>query len=101
MLNRRGFLAMLTAAFVADPERLLWIPGKKLISVPKPYFPPYVSEAEIIASRMAFVRPGLEKLVWVSSPLWKLIEEEVSSPLWRPEEDGPRPVRVPFQVNYA
>lgn len=36
MLNRRGFLAALTAAFVVDPERLLWVPGKKLISIAKP-----------------------------------------------------------------
>lgn len=35
MLNRRGFLTALAGAFVADPDRLLWVPGKKLISVPK------------------------------------------------------------------
>lgn len=36
MLNRRGFLTALAGAFVApDPEKLLWVPGKKLISVPK------------------------------------------------------------------
>ena len=34
-MNRRGFLAALAGAFVADPERALWVPGKKLISVPK------------------------------------------------------------------
>lgn len=36
MLNRRGFLTALVGAFVADPERALWVPGKKLISIPKP-----------------------------------------------------------------
>ena len=36
MTNRRSFLAGLAVAFVADPERLLWVPGKKLISIPKP-----------------------------------------------------------------
>jgi hypothetical protein len=35
-MNRRGFLAALSAAFVADPERLLWTPGAKLISIPAP-----------------------------------------------------------------
>lgn len=36
-MNRRGFLATLAAAFVApDPERLLWVPGARLISVPAP-----------------------------------------------------------------
>lgn len=36
MTSRRGFLAAVAAAFVVDPERLLWVPGKKLISIPKP-----------------------------------------------------------------
>lgn len=37
-MNRRAFFATLTAglAAAADPERLLWTPGKKLISIPKP-----------------------------------------------------------------
>lgn len=35
-MNRRGFLAALAGAFVVDPERALWVPGKKLISIPKP-----------------------------------------------------------------
>lgn len=36
-MNRRGFLgtlAGLAATAALDPERLLWTPGKKLISVP-------------------------------------------------------------------
>ncbi len=33
-LSRRGFLAF--AGLALDPERLLWVPGKKLISIPKP-----------------------------------------------------------------
>jgi len=36
MINRRGFLASLAAAVFADPERLLWRPGAKTISIPKP-----------------------------------------------------------------
>jgi hypothetical protein len=39
-LTRRGLLSALMAAAagaaVIDPERLLWVPGKKLISIPKP-----------------------------------------------------------------
>lgn len=37
-MNRRGFLSTLLggAAMALDPERLLWVPGKKLISIPKP-----------------------------------------------------------------
>ena len=33
-MNRRGFLASLIAGAVLDPERLLWVPGAKLISIP-------------------------------------------------------------------
>jgi hypothetical protein len=37
MLSRRNFLASLAAAVSAfDPERALWVPGKKLISIPPP-----------------------------------------------------------------
>jgi hypothetical protein len=34
--NRRSFLVTLAAGFALDPERLLWTPGKKTISIPKP-----------------------------------------------------------------
>jgi hypothetical protein len=34
-MKRRGFLAALGGAAL-DPERLLWIPGRKLISIPRP-----------------------------------------------------------------
>jgi hypothetical protein len=38
-LGRRGFLGglgTLLATAALDPERLLWVPGKKTISIPKP-----------------------------------------------------------------
>lgn len=51
MVNtRRGFLGMLGAVIAGatlDPEFALWVPGKKLISIPKPYiqvFPPNAYE---------------------------------------------------------
>jgi hypothetical protein len=34
-MNRRGFLAALIGGATLDPERLLWRPGAKLISIPK------------------------------------------------------------------
>lgn len=37
MLTRRGFFGTIAAAAAAaayDPERLLWVPGRKLISIP-------------------------------------------------------------------
>lgn len=38
-MKRRGFLGLLgglAAGAVLDPERLLWVPGAKLISIPAP-----------------------------------------------------------------
>ncbi len=35
-MNRRDFLAALIAGATQDPERLLWIPGRKTISIPAP-----------------------------------------------------------------
>jgi hypothetical protein len=46
-LSRRGLLGLFAgaaAAVVIDPERALWVPGKKLISIPNP------SNAEILAA---------------------------------------------------
>lgn len=34
--SRRWFLGLLASALVLDPERLLWVPGKKTISIPRP-----------------------------------------------------------------
>lgn len=38
-MNRRGFLGAIAAALVLDPERALWVPGAKKISIPKPPIP--------------------------------------------------------------
>ena len=35
-MNRRSFLSALAGAMVLDPERAIWRPGAKLISIPKP-----------------------------------------------------------------
>ena len=33
-MTRRGLLGMLAASLTLDPEKLLWVPGQKLISIP-------------------------------------------------------------------
>lgn len=38
MTSRRGFLGAIAAALVLDPERALWVPGRKHISIPAPVF---------------------------------------------------------------
>jgi hypothetical protein len=35
-MTRRGILGALLGAATMDPERLLWVPGKRVISIPKP-----------------------------------------------------------------
>lgn len=45
-MNRRNFLSLLAASLTLDPERLLWTPGKKLISIPKPK-PPMIGETKL------------------------------------------------------
>jgi hypothetical protein len=35
-MGRRGFLGALFGAAALDPERLLWVPRQKLISIPAP-----------------------------------------------------------------
>ena len=35
-MNRREFIASLLAAAAVDPERLLWVPGRKKIFIPPP-----------------------------------------------------------------
>lgn len=35
-MTRRGLIGALMGAATLDPERLLWVPGAKVISIPKP-----------------------------------------------------------------
>lgn len=53
MTSRRGFLASVAAALTLDPERALWVPGKKLISIPKPiaFDPTFVPKLEEFITR--------------------------------------------------
>jgi hypothetical protein len=35
-MTRRGLIGALLVAATMDPERLLWVPGQRVISIPKP-----------------------------------------------------------------
>ncbi len=35
-MTRRGLIGALLGAATMDPERLLWVPGQRVISIPKP-----------------------------------------------------------------
>lgn len=68
-MNRRAFLASLAAAIAApavDPEKLLWTPGAKLISIPKPApmaWPPAFSPAPLLFHSISL---RFEEIVWVT-----------------------------------
>lgn len=64
-MNRRSFLtglATLIGGAALDPERLLWVPGKKLISIPKPawtdLYPPRISNEML----MNWLNPAIDIL---------------------------------------
>lgn len=67
-MNRRSFLASVAAALVLDPERALWVPGKKLISIPKPR-PPIDFEPWFQVPFEYNAAPGGLKELWESSVL--------------------------------
>jgi hypothetical protein len=59
MTNRRWFLKAIAATLVLDPEKLLWQPGKKLISIPSVVD----NEADLSKAldefRIAYLRPAM------------------------------------------
>jgi hypothetical protein len=72
-MNRRGFLGFLGAALAGatlDPERLLWQPGCKLISIPRAIITPENPLLdEINAITLAYLRKSvIEDNFFVSGP---------------------------------
>lgn len=70
MISRRGFLASLAAAFVTDPERLLWVPGKTLISIPRPKLVTPMLDQINVTTRAFLFDPKLSDIFFVED-LWK------------------------------
>ncbi len=60
-LNRRGFLAAFAAAYVLDPEHLLWRPGAKMYSIPRAVEP---SDSWILTLQP---RDAPDSRTWVAS----------------------------------
>lgn len=61
-VNRRGFLQALigsAAALTLDPERLLWVPGAKTISIPPP-----VVVNDFSAFFFEVMLPALNRKIW-------------------------------------
>jgi hypothetical protein len=105
-VDRRGFLSSLIAGGLSaavDPDRLLWEPGKKLISIPKPVFPEGIGmrfirryqtltfhqDAFVLTwdpiRRIRIVEPdGTVRFVELNSPRSSLTARELSSALLSP-----------------
>lgn len=63
MLNRRGFLGALATALAGatlDPEKLLWEPGKRMISIPAPV-----------------VRAGLPPYSWITAEILQVLKNKL------------------------
>jgi hypothetical protein len=73
-MNRRGFITTLLAGAVLDPERLLWTPGKKLISIPPamPYTPlvPLTKEDMHKMIKLMRIQPAINGYYVVLLPNW-------------------------------
>lgn len=72
-MNRRNFLATLAGTLTLDPERLLWRPGVKLISIPKAAIPierDLVGFSELYIKRIEPLRfhPQAFALIWPAIP---------------------------------
>lgn len=92
MTSRRAFLASLAGAAAiaaADPERLVWTPGRRLISIPRRK----IGETIIVKRpvRFAFHRDAFA-LVAPPMPIELLPPVEVISFEWKPED---------FRVDFA
>lgn len=73
MPSRRGFLGFFGAAVASatlDPERLLWVPGAKVYSIPVPRI---ATDAKTMNAQMEYIRPQLVDLWLHRSVLWERI----------------------------
>lgn len=74
-MNRRGFLGALLGAAL-DPERLLWVPGKKLISIPAPRV--YFVETPLIRLMEKLRKAEIRNRGFPLQPMFEWFEEESS-----------------------
>jgi hypothetical protein len=75
MPSRRAFLGLLAAAAL-DPDRALWVPGAKLISIPRPRSPYAFPDFPVFPSqRVFFLDPGV--VSWSAEGVYRWDGERV------------------------
>ena len=57
-MTRRALFGLMAAAAL-DPEKLLWVPGKKLISIPKPEAFPYPFCLDLHEFERLYIEPAM------------------------------------------
>ena len=71
--SRRGFLGALlgglAASAVIDPEKLLWVPGRKTISIPSPVRLSMLDEINAVTMRYLASAPKLIDNIFQQDPL--------------------------------
>lgn len=88
-MNRRGFLSALigfAATATLDPERLLWVPGQKLISIPAPSMDFLnVDQLLVVAMRnLGFVRPlSSDELTETFLEMGMMVQQQMARPIGR------------------
>lgn len=101
-MTRRGLFQFFTAAAIAaDPEKLLWVPGQKLISIPTP-INNIIGIADILQDTIEMVRPKLEEMVRANMQMTKLLQksyprvDHISKEMYR----APLLNRTRYKSNY-
>lgn len=90
MLNRRGFIAALAAfasGTVLDPERLLWVPGAKTISIP-------AQSASLYGLMYYDVTLSVGSYLGINRAIYPRVSD-----LLRTAPISAKPMRVPFRIN--
>lgn len=101
-MNRRAFFAALAGAAAAssDPERALWVPGRKLISIPAPR-PVYTGPFHVYPAMEGFALQAqvLETLInhrWATNPaIRERFDREYEQEIQQKGEIGGGPAATP------
>lgn len=83
-MTRRGFIAAFAAAVALDPEKLLWRPGEKLISIPAPRLPFYLEVGDVVTfapwPERYIVTAAARSMHEIAAPRFRMISHSFADP---------------------